>query len=291
MAPPRRRDCPFEASDAQGRAVEETIKTEAARRVGCVVGAAARRSVGRAAWSSRRSGGIGGEGARRSPPYSRCGAPAAAAPNAARRRRVSETSSCSIPHKQARFNKTRPVVPIEETGPRGVFRGFKTPPAAGLPLLQARVAAASALAGRGTASNANAASRCCAAARALNIYAGRGRASRRAPPFNSGPPGFITIAEESSARRRQNRVLRRAQFYEALDVASARALRRWRLIVASRKSTRPRGTPPSSTRRSSLLHCASFTSTAARSRGARARRAPRSSCRGSSTSSARAGGA
>ena len=44
LAPPRRRDCPFEASDAEGRAVEEAVKAEAARRAGCVVGAAARQS-------------------------------------------------------------------------------------------------------------------------------------------------------------------------------------------------------------------------------------------------------
>jgi hypothetical protein len=56
-------------------------------------------------------------------------------------------------------------------------------------------------------------------------------------------PAALLRLQESSARRRRTRVLRRAQHYEALDVASARALRRWRLIAASRKSTRERHAP------------------------------------------------
>ena len=57
-----------------------------------------------------------------------------------------------------------------------------------------------------------------------------------------GRPALLRL-QESSARRRRNRVARRAQHYEALDVASARALRRWRMIAASRKSTRERHAP------------------------------------------------
>ena len=136
-------------------------------------------------------------------------------------------------------------MPIEETGPRGVCCGFKTPPAAGLPTSTrarrggerprgaARRAAAIAK-GRRAAARAR--------ARATRLRQARTRLAALHRRSVAGRPALLRL-QESSARRRRNRVARRAQYYEALDVASARALRRWRLIVASRKSTRERHAP------------------------------------------------
>ena len=82
----------------------------------------------------------------------------------------------------------------------------------------------------------------CGRVRAMRLRKARKRLAQLHHRSFTGWPALLRL-QESSAHRRRARVARRAQHYEALDVTSARALRRWRFLAASRRSTREKNAP------------------------------------------------
>ena len=142
-----------------------------------------------------------------------------------------------------RFNKTpRAEVPIKEAGPRVFCRGLKTPPAAGVPAPTSARRGGERPARRGASRGTTTKRRRAAARRARDASApARTRLAALHRRSMVGRPALLRL-QESSAAAAESR-FEKGEHYEALGRRVGAALRRWRLIVASRKSTRERYAP------------------------------------------------